>query len=634
VNSLTDQQLLRDYTERKSEPAFAELVRRHVDFVYSAAVRMVCDTQLAEDVTQGAFLALAQNAPRLSDCLAISGWLHRTAQNLAAKTVRTDVRRRAREQEAAAMSELLSTETDTTWQEIAPHLDAALGELGDADRDALMLRYFERKSANEMAQTLGVSAEAAQKRVNRAVDRLRELFAKRGIAVGASGLVALVSANAVQAAPAALAGSISAAAALAGTAVQTSTAIAATKTIAMTTTQKTLVAAIIAASLSTPLLVGYYFMKPGRNTPAADDSLATAIDVRRDGAFGFPQQDAKVFCDQPGLRFSVWNNAEYFCAQAVLWNDDDPALGKTDDNREIGDWSNLLLDLDGDGKATRGVDRTYLLNPWPHMQGLHYQIVHSERGSSGLEKDSKGRGAIRHVTNSGGKQVRVDTYLIPMSEIARKVGDTIRICYWGRSPKPVLTVNSAGYERNRDNYYSYQIPRAMHHELDLTEGVEMDATRVPEGRTDISLSKKKTLPMPKVGELAPEISAADWINLNKPVTLKDLRGKVVLVEFWATWCGPCVDAIPHLNELNEKYPAKSFQLLSFVEEGHKTMDRFLIRKSVKYPIGLESTLLDDYGITGIPHAFILDRNGRVLWHGHSASPEMETILAAELKKTE
>ena len=266
MNSLTDQQLLGDYTERQSEPAFAELVRRHVDFVYSAAVRMVCDAQLAEDVTQGAFLALAQNAHRLSDCPAISGWLHRTAQNLAAKTVRTDVRRRAREQESAAMSELPSAETDATWKEIAPHLDAALGELSDADRDALMLRYFERKSANEMAQRLGVSAEAAQKRVNRAVDRLRELFAKRGIAVGASGLIALVSANAVQAAPAALAGSISVAAALAGTAVQTSTAIVATKTIAMSTIQKTLVAAIIAACLSTPFLVGYYFMKPARNT--------------------------------------------------------------------------------------------------------------------------------------------------------------------------------------------------------------------------------------------------------------------------------------------------------------------------------------------------------------------------------
>jgi thiol-disulfide isomerase/thioredoxin len=174
----------------------------------------------------------------------------------------------------------------------------------------------------------------------------------------------------------------------------------------------------------------------------------------------------------------------------------------------------------------------------------------------------------------------------------------------------------------------------MHHEVTLAEGADTDPTRVPEGRNDILISKRKSLPMPKVGQLAPEISAGDWINLKAPVTLKDLRGKVVLVEFWATWCGPCVEAIPHLSELNEKYPAKRFQLMSFVEEGHKTMDKFLTRKSVKYPIGLESNSLEDYGITGIPHAFILDRSGRVLWHGYSADPEMEKILAAELKKTE
>ncbi|MEI2723269.1 MAG: sigma-70 family RNA polymerase sigma factor [Verrucomicrobiota bacterium] len=217
MNRLTDPQLLRDYTERHSEAAFTELVRRHVDLVYSAALRMVCDAHLAEDVTQGAFVALAQNARQLTDHPVLSGWLHRTTQNLASKAVRSDVRRRAREQEAAAMNELLSAEPDAVWEHIAPHLDAALGELGEADRDALLLRYFERKSASEMAQTLGISDEAAQKRVSRAVERLREFFAKHGITVGASGLGVVITANAVQAAPVGLAVTISTAAALAGT---------------------------------------------------------------------------------------------------------------------------------------------------------------------------------------------------------------------------------------------------------------------------------------------------------------------------------------------------------------------------------------------------------------------------------
>jgi len=104
--------------------------------------------------------ALAQNAPELAEHPVLAGWLHRTAQNLAANTVRTDVRRHAREQEAAAMNELLANEPDASWEHIAPHLDAALGELNEQDHDAVLLRYFERKSAREMAETLGVSEEA------------------------------------------------------------------------------------------------------------------------------------------------------------------------------------------------------------------------------------------------------------------------------------------------------------------------------------------------------------------------------------------------------------------------------------------------------------------------------------------
>ena len=97
MNTLTDPQLLGDYAGQGSEEAFAELVRRHLDFVYSAALRMVRDAQLAGDVTQGVFLALARNARQLADRPVLSGWLHRTTHNLAANAVRSDVRRRARE---------------------------------------------------------------------------------------------------------------------------------------------------------------------------------------------------------------------------------------------------------------------------------------------------------------------------------------------------------------------------------------------------------------------------------------------------------------------------------------------------------------------------------------------------------
>src|SRR5262245_19337311 len=166
---------------------------------------MVRDPHLAEDVTQSAFIALARQASQLVERATLAGWLHRTTQNIAAQTVRTIERRRARELEAFAMSEQISTSPDVWWEQIEPHLDAALGELVDADRDAVVLRYFHKKSAAEIATILGVSDDAAQKRVSRAVEKLRELFAKNKITIGAGSLEILISVNAVQADPAGLA---------------------------------------------------------------------------------------------------------------------------------------------------------------------------------------------------------------------------------------------------------------------------------------------------------------------------------------------------------------------------------------------------------------------------------------------
>ncbi|MDB6124357.1 MAG: hypothetical protein JWQ71_3350 [Pedosphaera sp.] len=216
---------------------------------------MVRDTHLAEDVTQGVFVALAQNARQLIGHPVLAGWLHRTTQNLAANTVRSEVRRRAREQESVVMNELLATESDALWERVAPQLDNALGDLSEADRDALLLRYFQRKSAHEIAETLGVSDEAAQKRVNRAVERLRELFSKRGVTVGASGLAIAISTNAVQAAPVGLAvnlaGTVLASSVVAGGGLP----VTLLKIMAMTKFKTGVISAMLVASVAMPLII-------------------------------------------------------------------------------------------------------------------------------------------------------------------------------------------------------------------------------------------------------------------------------------------------------------------------------------------------------------------------------------------
>lgn len=235
-----DSELLRRYVDGKSQDAFAELVRRHLDLVYSAALRKVRSPQLAEEISQSVFTDLARAAAKLKSDTILTAWLYQVARRTAIDVIRRESRRQARERLAAEMAAM---NTASDWSQIEPLLDEAMNALEETDRAAILLRYFENKTLREVGRVLGTSDDAAQKRVSRAVERLREFFSRRGVAVGAAGLVVILSAEAVQAAPAGLAVSISAAALVAVTTIQTSTAITATKVIAMTSLQKALVTA-------------------------------------------------------------------------------------------------------------------------------------------------------------------------------------------------------------------------------------------------------------------------------------------------------------------------------------------------------------------------------------------------------
>ena len=243
----SDLELLQDYARNKSEESFAALVNRHLNLVYSAASRQVRSPQLAEEVAQAVFMDLSQSAATLRPDTILTAWLYQVTRRSATDVVRRESRRQLREQIVTEMNTMTAAASD--WTSIEPLLDEAMQELDDADRAAVLLRYFENKSLREVGAALGSSDDAAQKRVSRAVERLREFFAKRGVKAGAAGLAVVISANAVQAAPAGLAFSITAAALLAGTAVHTSTVITATKAIAMTTLQKTAFTAAIAAAV-------------------------------------------------------------------------------------------------------------------------------------------------------------------------------------------------------------------------------------------------------------------------------------------------------------------------------------------------------------------------------------------------
>ena len=201
--------LLQAYARANSEAAFATLVSRHVNLVYSVAWRQTGDPQLAEDITQAVFLILARKAGSLGPPTILSGWLCRTARYASANALTMRRRREQREQEAYMQSLLNEPEpAPEAWRRLAPLLDGALHQLGRKDHDAVVLRFFEGRTFKEVGAALGAGEDAAKMRVSRALEKLRKIFARQGVSSTSALIAGAMSAHSVQAAPAGLAHSV------------------------------------------------------------------------------------------------------------------------------------------------------------------------------------------------------------------------------------------------------------------------------------------------------------------------------------------------------------------------------------------------------------------------------------------
>jgi RNA polymerase sigma factor (sigma-70 family) len=248
---ISDLDLLDQYARENRQEAFAALLDRHLKLVYSAALRQVRSPELAEEVAQSVFADLARNAGKLEPQTILTAWLYQVTRCTAIDVVRRESRRQLREQIAVDTTNMNSNSSE--WTAIEPLLDEAMEALDPPDRTAILLRYFEDKSLREVGQALGTSEDAAQKRVSRALDQLREFFSKRGRAVGVGGLAAVISANAVQSAPAGLQAAILTSAAISGAGAPIVGTVGITKALAMTTLQKALIGATLAAAVGTGL---------------------------------------------------------------------------------------------------------------------------------------------------------------------------------------------------------------------------------------------------------------------------------------------------------------------------------------------------------------------------------------------
>jgi RNA polymerase sigma factor (sigma-70 family) len=218
-----DMELVRECATRQSEPAFETLVTRHAGLVYSAALRHVRDTDLAGEITQTVFIILARKAGSLNAKTILPGWLYRTTRYASSAALKMEQRRQRREQEAHMQAMLDESQNDAAWEQLSPLLDEAMSRLLDKDHDAIVLRYFQNQNLSQVGAALGVDEYAAQKRVSRALEKLRKFFAKRGVNSTTAIIAGAISANSVQVVPAALAKSVTAVAVTKGAAASGST---------------------------------------------------------------------------------------------------------------------------------------------------------------------------------------------------------------------------------------------------------------------------------------------------------------------------------------------------------------------------------------------------------------------------
>lgn len=281
MDLLDDSVLLRQYCDDYSDDAFAALVTRHINLVYSVALRQVGCPQHAEEITQAVFILLAKKASGLRHEKALSSWLFRTTHLTAKNFIRSEMRRHRREQEAYMESPSNEPEADA-WQQIAPLLDAAVATLSEKDRQAILLRFFQKRNLREVGAAIGAGEEAAKKRVSRALDKLRGYFSKRGVSSTTTIISEKISTHSVQAAPAALAKAVTAVAVAKGVARSASTLTLVKGALkVMTWTKLQTSAVVVAVGLLTvgttaTLIIRHQSLPPVHALPAGQTAFGRA----------------------------------------------------------------------------------------------------------------------------------------------------------------------------------------------------------------------------------------------------------------------------------------------------------------------------------------------------------------------
>lgn len=295
-----DGELLRRYVEEDSEAAFTALVQRHFGVVYAAALRQVRDPHEARGVAQVVFTSLARHAAALRDRAVLVGWLYTATRYAAAKAVRAKRRREARERSALTMDEIARDPgRGPDWDQLRPVLDESLNELGEHEREAVLLRFFQGRSFAEIAAPLRLSEDGARKRVDRALERLRSSLARRGITSTPAALAAALASPPAVAAPGGLAAAVASSALAAGKLAALSP-LAGIPAFIMTTSTKIIGAAALSA------LVAFFFGSHFGGGSAASSSVSATSSVQTSPATShLEDENRRLRAQEDGLNARI-----------------------------------------------------------------------------------------------------------------------------------------------------------------------------------------------------------------------------------------------------------------------------------------------------------------------------------------
>lgn len=289
---MDDRRLLDRYLATRDEGAFRELVGRHLDFVHAVARRVTGNDELARDAAQAVFVKLARDAAKVPRGISLAAWLHRTCRCMAIDLVRSEDRRRKREQ-LAHRSALMNPPPEPAWERLAPLIDEAVDSLPAADRELVLAKYYRNESFAGIAARLGWTEANARKRASRSLEKIRHLLARRGFTTTAATLATVLPAHAIAPAPASLAGAVVAATA------EISPAPALGLQFAMTTAQKSTVAVAALALLASGWAGHALGSARGREEQltlgTGRPDLAASLVTGRNGRRPVPEDPAAAF---------------------------------------------------------------------------------------------------------------------------------------------------------------------------------------------------------------------------------------------------------------------------------------------------------------------------------------------------